>query len=193
MLRLNDEEGNADLAAAFARLRNTLRSYMRRRISDPAQAEDVLQDVFMKALAAQRAGRRVESLTGWLYAAARTTLADYYRAKGVPTEALDDHIPNAEVDDLQLHQELALCLRPFVEDIAPLYKETLLATEFHGQTMRSLAQAQGVSISAIKSRAARARAMLKAKLLACCHVEMADGLVSDYKCRAPSECSGKCA
>jgi RNA polymerase sigma-70 factor (ECF subfamily) len=181
-----------DLGAAFSRLRQSLRSYLRRRVSDPAQAEDLLQDVFVKALASQQAGRRFDNLTGWLYAAARTTVADYYRSAGVSMEELDDETPNVELDDMRMHQALSSCLRPFVDQLAPRYREALIATDFEGETMRSFAEKQGVSVSAIKSRVVRARAMLKDKVLACCHVEITDATVSDYHRISSSNCGGKC-
>jgi RNA polymerase sigma-70 factor, ECF subfamily len=155
-------------------------------------APEVLQDVFVKALIADRSGRRFENLTGWLYAAARTTLIDHYRASGIPTEALDENIANAEIEDLRLHQELSTCLRAVAEQLTPVYRDTLITTDFDGQTMRTVAAAQQVSVSAIKSRASRARAMLKAKLLACCHIEMANGLVSDCCSTSPSGSGAKC-
>ncbi|AWI79503.1 RNA polymerase subunit sigma-70 [Parazoarcus communis] len=181
-----------DLGAAFARLRQSLRSYLRRRVPDPAQAEDLLQDVFVKALASQQAGRHIDNLTGWLYAAARTAVADHYRSAGVSMEALDDEMPSAELDDMRMHQALSACLRPFVDQLAPRYREALIATDFEGETMRSVAERQGVSVSAIKSRVARARAMLKDKVLACCHVEITDATVSDYHRISSSSCGGKC-
>jgi RNA polymerase sigma-70 factor (ECF subfamily) len=181
-----------DLGAAFAQLRQGLRGYLRRHLSDPALADDLLQDVFVKALASKQAGRHIENLTGWLYAATRTTLVDHFRATRTPMEALSDEIPNAESDDLWMHQELSSCLKLFIEKLAPLYRGTLIAIEFQGATMRSLAEAQGVSVSAIKSRAARARAMLREMLLACCSVKMQGGLVSDYRPINPSACGGEC-
>jgi len=180
-----------DLGAAFARLRQSLLNYLLRRIPDPSQADDLLQDVFVKALASQQAGRRIDNLTGWLYAATRTTLADHYRLTGRPVEMLDDDIPSAEVDDLRMHQELSSCLQPLVEQLAPLYRDTLIATDFQGATMRSLAETQGVSTSAIKSRVARARVMLKERLLTCCQVEISGGFVSDYQQITPYECCEK--
>lgn len=186
-----------DVGAAFARLQQGLRSYLRRRLRDPTQAEDLLQDVFVKALASQRAGRRIDNFTGWLYAAARTTLVDHYRATGATMQALDEQLPEVQAEDFSLHQELARCLRPFVEQLAPIYRDTLIATEFEGHTLRSLAAKHKVSVSAMKSRAARGRAMLKEKVLACCRVEIADGMVSDYHrispSPTPSRCGGKCA
>ncbi|WP_181919505.1 sigma-70 family RNA polymerase sigma factor [Alkalilimnicola ehrlichii] len=181
-----------DLKDAFTHFRLSLRRYLRRRLPDPAQADDLLQDVFLKALTAQESGRRIDNLAGWLYAATRTVLVDHYRAQAAPTQALDEELPDDEDDEASLHQELSLCLRPFIERLPPLYRETLLATELEGKAMRALAEEQGVSVSAIKSRAARGRAMLKAKLLACCHIEMKGGLVSDYHRKPMSDCAGGC-
>ncbi|MFM9884486.1 MAG: sigma-70 family RNA polymerase sigma factor [Burkholderiales bacterium] len=182
-----------DLGDAFARLQQSLRGYLRRRLQDPAQVEDLLQDIFVKALTSERAGRRINNLAGWLHAAARTTLIDHYRATGRAIEALDDSIPNPEMDDLRLHQALSACLMPFIDQLAPIYRDTLVATDIQGKTMQSLAEMQRVSLSAIKSRAVRARAMLKETLLACCHVEVVDGFVSDYHRVSPPGCGGKCS
>ena len=182
-----------DLELASARLQQGLRSYLRRRVPDAALAEDLLQDVLVKALASGRAGHRIGNLAGWLYATARTTLVDHYRARGAPMQALDENLPAQEAEDLRLHAELSRCLKPFMEQLPPIYRETLLATDIHGESMRSLAERQRVSISAIKSRASRARAMLKAKVLACCQVEMTDGLVSDYRRIARPCRDGGCA
>lgn len=182
-----------DLGATFARLQHSLRSYLRRHVRDPAVADDLLQEVFVKALASIRAERQLENLTGWLYAVARTTVVDYHRSTRSPNEELDDNIPNVEADDDRLHQELATCLRPLAEQLPPIYRDTLLATDFQGETMRSLAAKQGLSVSAIKSRASRARAMLRDKLLECCHVEISDGTVVDYRRRSTCGCGSKCA
>jgi len=187
------QQSSEDLGVAFARLRQSLRSYLRRRIPDATPVEDLLQDIFVKALVSERAGRRIENLTGFLYAAARTTLVDYFRATSQATQELDEKILEREVDDLHLHEEISNCLAPFMAELPPIYRDTLIATDLRGETMRSLAEKQAVSVSAIKSRAVRARAMLREKLLACCRVEMTDGLVSDYHRISPSSCRGNCA
>jgi RNA polymerase sigma-70 factor, ECF subfamily len=87
------QQSTEDLGVAFARLRQSLRSYLRRRIPDATPVEDLLQDIFVKALVSERAGRRIENLTGFLYAAARTTLVDYFRATSQATQELDEKIP----------------------------------------------------------------------------------------------------
>lgn len=182
------------LEQAFHRIQRNLRAYLRRRLPDPALADDLLHDVFLKAITSLRTGRHIENLTGWLYAAARTAVVDYYRTRGIVTEEFaNDLIQDDASDDLQLHTELSYCLRSLIEKLPALYKETLIATELEGKTMRWLAEDQGVSVSAIKSRVSRGKSMLKEKFLACCDIEVTGGLVSDYHLRSASDGAEKCA
>ena len=187
------DEPSDNLGVAFASLQHSLRGYLRSRVNDAAVAEDLLQDVFVKAQIAIGANRAPDNLPGWLYAVARTTVVDYYRAKRPPAEALDDEHPDTgQIDgDKRLHQELATCMKPFVQQLPAIYRDTLLATDFDGQSMQSVANEQGVSLSAIKSRASRGRAMLKDIILDCCHVELSGGTVTDYRLKSvPAfECS----
>lgn len=190
-MTLNQSE--KDLRLASSRLRQRLRTYLRRRVPDLTVADDLLQDIFVKAIASERAGHQIRNLTGWLHAAARTTVIDYYRTRGEPMQELDESTPAHEVHDIRLHEEITDCLKPLMEQLPASYRDTLIATDIHGETMRSVAEKEQVSISAIKSRASRARARLKEKLLACCHVEMTDGLVSDYRCISTPLCGEECA
>lgn len=179
---------------ASSRLRHNLRRYLRRRLPDDVSAEDLLQDILVKALVADRAGQKINNVVGWLYAAARTTVVDYYRSRGDPMQELEESLPEFEEEDVSLHAELSECLMSFVEQLPPMYRETLLATDIRGEAMRNLAERKQVSVSAIKSRASRARGMLKERLLTCCHVETTGGLVSDYHPHSPTCRRGeKCA
>lgn len=186
------EQPTEDLGTAFAHLQSNLRRYLRQWVHDSGQAEDLLQEIFMKALISQHKGRPIRNLTGWLYAVARTTLIDYFRANNTSMETISENIPDIKTDDLRLHEELSACLRPFAEQLAPIYRDTLIATDFQGETLRAVAEKQKLSVSAIKSRALRARRMLKEKLLACCHVEMENALVSDYHRISTAGCREKC-
>lgn len=178
-----------DLGATFATLQKSLRNYLRRQVDDPFIAEDLVQDVFVKALAAINSNRVPSNLTGWLYTVARTTVVDYYRAKRLDVTELDENLPVIQqANDELLNQELATCLKPLILQLPAIYRDTLLATDFDGQTMLSLAEKQGLSLSAIKSRTSRARAMLREKLLKCCHVELSGGIVTDYRRRSSSSC-----
>jgi len=178
-----------NLQTRFIQLQNSLRSYLRRRAPDDLQVDDVLHDVFVKALSTEKTGRQIDNMTGWLYTVARTTLADHLKARGVSTEQVDENFPDLETEDLKLHEEISRCLKPFIEELPAMYRETLFATELGGNTLSNYARNQGLSVSAIKSRVARGRAMLKEKLLSCCDIEITNGLVSDYHSRSNDCCN----
>jgi RNA polymerase sigma-70 factor (ECF subfamily) len=187
-----ERQSDRELEAAFIEVQHGLRGFLRRRLPDTAIADDLLQDVFVKALESERAGRRIQNPTGWLFAAARTTLIDYYRASGRPMEELDENLPESDTDDTAAHQELANCLGPMMAGLPPRYRDTLIATELQGETMREHAQRESVSLSAIKSRGVRARALLKEKLLRCCQLQISNGLVSDYRPKDTTGCGASC-
>jgi RNA polymerase sigma-70 factor (ECF subfamily) len=172
------------LAQALADSRRALFAFLRRQVGDAALAEDLLHEVFVKALTAKQTPANPG---GWLRIVARTTVADYYRARRLAEPLADDHPAPAD-PDIRPHEALATCLRPLADALPPLYRDTLLATEFEGRPLRELAAAEGVSLSAVKSRAARARALLKAQVLACCQVEFAAGLVDDFAQRPGASC-----
>ena len=177
-----------DLEVAFMQLQQSLRNYLRKRVPDVSLADDLLQDIFVKALQSRQSGQQIDNLSGWLYAVARTTLADHLRIKGIETAQLNDNLPEDETEDLQLHQEISSCLKPFIEDLSPVYRDTLIATGIEGETHSAYAKKLGVSTSAIKSRVVRGRAMLKDKLLSCCDIDLKDGLVNDFHCKSQNCC-----
>lgn len=176
------------LAAPFQALRRGLLAYLYQRVSDQTVAEDLLQEVFLKALAARKSNTAPKNVTGWLYAIAKNTVVDFYRAKR-PTEPVPDDLAADKPSDDLVQQELSACLLPLTRQLPDIYRDTLIATDFEGRTMKSVASEWKLSVSAIKSRASRAREMLKQKLLECCHVELSvSGAVTDYQVRSASKC-----
>ena len=169
-----------DIAQTYESLRHLLLGFLRKQVSDPVAAEDLLHEVFLKALTAIERGDAPTNLTAWLYTIARNSVIDYYRAKR-PLEALPDDLIAAESDDNLVEQDLARCLRPLTQSLPALYRNTLLATDFDGHAMQTLANLENISLSAIKSRASRGRKMLRERLLTCCKVDVSNsGQVLDF-------------
>src|SRR5437867_11387387 len=92
-------EEDRSLTDAFKRERGRLRSFIRRRVPDPADAEDILQDVFYELVAAARLVRPVEQVGAWLFRVARHRITDLFRRNktraseplsGTPVAALDE-------------------------------------------------------------------------------------------------------
>ena len=170
-----------DIAMAYQGLRHALLGFLRKKVSDNDVAEDLLHEVFLKALSAIERGDSPSNLTGWLYSIAKNSVIDYYRAKR-PTDPLPDELATPPSDDNLVEQDLARCLKPLTESLPPLYRNTLLATDFEGHTMQVIAERESVSLSAIKSRASRGRQMLKQSLLTCCQVDVSrSGQVLDFQ------------
>lgn len=182
------QQSSEELGEVFVSLKNSLRNFLRRRVDETA-VEDLLQEIFVKALSAIRKQKAPKNLPGWLYAAARTTVVDYYRARNLSTNPIEEDTLNApELEEEMLEIEIAACLRPLVMQLPDKYRYALTAVDFEGRTMNSVAEEVGLSTSAIKSRASRARAKLKEMLLACCHVEVKDGVFTDFQCKSKAGC-----
>lgn len=165
--------------AVYKSLQGPLRSYLRRRLNDPMDVEDALQEVFAKALVAIQADKAPRNLPGWLHAAARTTVIDRYRSRVPHVEYQDEVHGEAAHEEDPLREELSRCLRPLVDRLPARYAQTLVRTEFDGRTMASVAAQDGLSVSAVKSRASRGRALLKQALVACCPVQVSRGEILD--------------
>jgi RNA polymerase sigma-70 factor, ECF subfamily len=147
-----------------------LRGFIRSRVRDHSTAEDILQEVFVKIhrkLPTLRASERVEP---WVWQITRNAIADHFRELQPETGST---LANAAVseDDPEL-PDLSPCIRKFVGQLAPPYREALLLTEWQGLTQEETAKRLGLSLSGAKSRVQRARSQVKRLLLNCCRLEM---------------------
>lgn len=179
---------DASITEAYATLRDGLLNWFARRVEDRDTAEDLVQLVFAKALAAGRRDGMAGKTVPWLHAIARNVLVDHYRSRR-PTAELPPDLACEPPEDRDSEQALAGCLRAFTQTLPDIYRDVLLETEFERKTMRVVAEELGLSVSAVKSRASRGRHLLKGRLLACCDVEQtASGAVTDHKARAGDCC-----
>lgn len=148
-----------------------LLGFIRRRIDDPATAEDILQDVFMRVLSRIDTLVDADKIKGWLYRIARNAIIDHYRASGKTVPLPEDiAAPEAEASE-QARQEIEGCVLPFILNLPDKYREAVMLSEIDGLTQKQLAERQGISLSGAKSRVQRGRAMIKAMLSACCRFQ----------------------
>lgn len=169
-----------EVDGAYRALRKGLLGFLRANVHEPSLAEDLLHEVFVKATRALDQGERPANLSAWLYRVARNTLIDHYRRER-PTAEVPENLEAGAPFSLPPEQTLALCLKPFINELPEKYREALLATAIEGRSVAEWARDTGLSPSAAKSRVSRGRAMLREKVLDCCHVEVArTGEVLDY-------------
>ena len=162
-----------------------LRLFIQRRISDPADADDILQDVFLKIHTNLDSLQDKDRLSPWLFTVTRNTITDYYRTRrqsvSLPNQIADEDEP---VEDEKVSQ-LALGLRYMIVLLPEKYREALILTEIQGLSQQEMANRLGLSLAGAKSRVQRGRRLLKDALLDCCHFEFDQrGSVIDYYQRA---------
>jgi len=166
-----------------------LQQFIRRRVSDEATAEDVLQDVFLKIHLHVEALKDVKKLESWIYQITRNAIIDTYRSSrpATPLEAAEVLDLPEELPDDDVVSELLPCVRAMVRSLPELDRQALVLTEYQGLTQKEMAERLGLSFSGAKSRVQRAREKLKQQLLECCHFELdRRGHIIDYQARCHS-------
>ena len=158
-----------------------LLAFIRGRISDESQAEDILQDVFIRVhhhLCCLPPQEKVES---WIYQIARNLIIDFYRKRRDVLELSSDIPVEMELPEFDAEASLAGSLKEMLDELPEPYREALILTEYQGLTQVDLATKLGISVSGAKSRVQRARGKLRDMLLACCHIELdRRGRIMDY-------------
>lgn len=170
-----------------------LGQFIAARVTDPATAEDILQDVFVKIQ--RRLGELQDpaKLQGWLYQLARNAVIDHYRTRKetieVP-ESLPAEPPAYNVGD----EELKAAFRRLIDVLPEPYREAVVLTELEGLSQKELARRLGISLSGAKSRAQRGREQLKQMLLERCEFEFdrLGRVIIDCKPRRKGACQ-ECA
>lgn len=161
------------LTTAWTAHESELRGWLLRRVGNAALADDLLQDLFLKAL---RQGERfcaVENARAWLFEVARNTLADHLRVARNMVELPDDLV--APTDDTDAIDALSACLPRVLSELSADDREAITQCDLQGMSQADFARTKGVSLSAAKSRVQRARVRLRAQMSVVCQVQMDDG------------------
>ena len=186
--------------ASWFAFRRRLQAFVARRVSNSADVEDIVQWVFLqmhRSLTRIRSGERIHA---WLYSTARRAIADYYRARSRRREVLSGDALDVEAlrpgaqgptEDDDVRREVASCLAPVVERLAPTDRQAIVLTEIQGLRLADAAAQAGLSLSGMKSRVQRARHRLRKAMLDCCHLAL-DGRGTPISCAKRDQVSGPC-
>jgi RNA polymerase sigma-70 factor (ECF subfamily) len=157
--------------------------FIRRRIPDDEDAEDILQDVFVKIHTHLESVQSLDRLEGWIFQIARNCIADYYRGRRRLVELTDLPVEQQFLPE-DASERLAPDIRELVDNLPEPYRKALVLNEYQGLNQRELAEELGISVSGAKSRIQRARQKIKDSLLSCCHFELDErGVVLDFRPR----------
>ncbi len=165
-----------------------LGQFIRAQVADPATAEDILQDVFVKIQARLDQLENPAKLQGWVYLIARNAIIDHYRTRKSTIEVPESLPAELPEDDAEM-EGLKAAFRRMIDSLPEPYRDALVVTEFEGLTQKALAGRLGISVSGAKSRVQRAREQLKQMLHECCTFEFdRRGRVIDCASRAKRSC-----
>jgi len=160
-------EQDQRISEVVKREQSRLRNFIRRRVPDPGDAEDILQDVFYRLVEANRLLMPIEHITGWLFRVARNRITDLFRKKEPETfsdlRAVDEEGELADFEDLLpspdagpealyarsvLLDELELAL----DELPDEQRAVFVAHELEGRSFKEMSAETGVSLNTLLSR-----------------------------------------
>jgi RNA polymerase sigma factor (sigma-70 family) len=155
------------ISEAIERERPRLRNFIRRRVPDQSDAEDILQEVFSELVEAYRMMKPLEQVTAWLFRVARNRITDLFRSKkreastepAVTTEdgetlQWEDLLPAPDAGPESAYARSVLLeeMDAALDELPEEQREVFVAHEFLGYSFKELAEQTGVSVNTLLSR-----------------------------------------
>ena len=160
-------EEDQRISEVVEREQSRLRNFIRRRVPDARDAEDILQDVFYELVEANRLLVPIDHVTGWLFRVARNRITDLFRRKRTESVRetavadedgevlrLEDLLPSPEAGPEALYarnvllEELALA----VDELPEEQRDVFVGHELEGRSFKEMAAETGVSVNTLLSR-----------------------------------------
>jgi len=161
------------ISDVVAREQSRLRRFIRRRVPDPRDAEDILQDVFYRLVEANRLLMPIDHVTAWLFRVARNRIIDFFRTRkldmaGVDLLQLEELLPSADAgpDALYARGVLIEELTIAIDELPKEQREVFIAHELEGQSFKEIARETGVNVNTLLSRKRYAVLRLRQRLQA---------------------------
>ena len=160
-------EQDQRISEVVEREHSRLWNFIRRRVPDVRDAEDILQDIFQRLLEANRLLIPIDHVTGWLFRVARNRITDLFREKK-PEAFVDDAIaaeddeplwledllpsPDAGPEAIYARQVLLDELELAIDELPKEQREVFIAHELEGRSFKEMSAASGVSVNTLLSR-----------------------------------------
>jgi RNA polymerase sigma factor (sigma-70 family) len=149
---------NQSLAGTFEKERRRLLTFIRRRIPDEIDAEDLLQDVFYELVEAYRLMKPIAHAGAWMMQVARNRITDLFRGRKVVVEdsgrILEELLPSPEAgpDALYAREILIAEIEAALAELPASQREVFLAHEIDGRSFAEISDETGISVNTLLSR-----------------------------------------
>jgi len=145
--------------------------YIRKRISDPDAAEDILQDCYVKAIRSAPELRDEERIVQWFYRVLQNAITDAYRRRAAEANRIERYAIEVEdVADPDEERAICECLKELIPTLKSEYSEVVKSLDLDGEGPEAVANHLGISRNNLKVRAHRARQALRKRLEETCRV-----------------------
>jgi RNA polymerase sigma factor (sigma-70 family) len=160
-------EQDQRISEVVEREQSRLRNFIRRRVPDPRDADDILQEVFYELVEANRLLMPIEHVTGWLFRVARNRITDLFRKKKPESFSDADTVdeegellqfedllpsPDAGPEALYARRVLLEELEFALDELPEEQREVFVAHELEGRSFREMAEETGTSVNTLLSR-----------------------------------------
>jgi len=171
-------EQDRRITEAVKQEQSRLRNFIRRRVPDPLDAEDILQEVFYELVEANRLLMPIEHVTGWLFRVARNRITDLFRNKkpeslsdtAVPgdeeTLTLEDLLPSPDAGPDALYARSVLLdeIEDALDELPDEQREVFVGHEVEGRSFKEMSAESGVNVNTLLSRKRYAALHLRERL-----------------------------
>ena len=147
-----------------------LRNYILKRVKDEDLTNDILQEVLLKVYGFCLSGSGIKNVRSWLYQISHNTMIDHFRKESRKGK-ISKEIEITEEDENLAFSEALEYILPLINFLPPEYAVPLKMSDIEGMKQAEIAKKLNLSLSATKSRIQRARSLLKAEFILCCHFE----------------------
>jgi RNA polymerase sigma factor (sigma-70 family) len=160
-------EQDRQISEVIAKERSRLRNFIRRRVPNPADVEDLLQEVFCELVEANRLLMPIDHVTGWLFRVARNRVIDLFRKKKPENFAdaaiadgddeqlmIDDLLPSPEAgpEAIYLRHMLLEETKVALSELSAEQREVFIAHAIEGRSFKDLARETGININTLLAR-----------------------------------------
>jgi RNA polymerase sigma-70 factor, ECF subfamily len=183
-----------EVAGIYTQFHQSLLSFIRSKIRSKEDAEDILQNVFIRISNNVNKLSEEEKLQSWVFTITRNAIIDYYRVnaskKNVAVDVqMEENILEEVHDDPT--KGLDQCINSMIGLLPDEYRDIIVDAEIKGIKQKDLAEKYGMAYPSMRSRVQRGRERLKQLFYNCCYIET-DRLGNVIDARGRTDCDGPC-
>lgn len=162
-----------EVGTIYTQFNAELLRYVKSKVRSTEDAEDILQNVFIKITSGIDQLSEDVKLKNWIFTITRNSIIDYYRVNAtkknvITSEEINEDIP--ELDDVDSTKGLDQCMGSMISLLPEEYREIIIESEIKGVKQKDLAERYGIAYPSMRSKVQRGRERLKQLFQNCCHI-----------------------